>query len=89
MLGNSKKSYVGDTYNDKISSMLIGHNTGSGTISDACLWSNAYFASTEEQWINGSSTTAKWIDLQYDWMQDKASSASTQWGAGSSAPSSW
>jgi len=86
MTGNLNKSYVGDSFNDKITSILVGHNAGSGTVSEACLWTNATFTGTMEKWINGSSSTAKYINLTSDPMQDKASSASTHWGTGSPAP---
>lgn len=91
MTGNSNKSYVGNDFNDKLSSILVGKNPGgSGTVSNACLWKNQGFSGTRGNWVNGSSTVAKYINLTNDPLQDEASSSSTQWGAGSpSVTCSW
>ncbi len=91
MSGNSNRSYVGDDFNDKLSSILIGKRaSGSGTVSTACLWKNQGFSGTLENWVNGSATQAKYINLTSDPLNDEASAASTQWGAGSVSPTcSW
>ncbi len=83
MLGNQNKTYVGDFFNDQISSILVGHNLGAGSVSNACIWQNRGFLGSEESFLNGSATTAKYINLTNDPLQDKTSSTSTQWGIGS------